>query len=230
MTTNAEQLEEQKNRASKTLATMLDYLGLDASLKAELQDDKIQIIVQSEDAGRIIGRKGQALESLQTLLNRMMFKGDPEFPRIYIDIDGYSRKSRSYYEDRPPRGEGRSRNPRNEGRERSPRGPSEQRSRDNGRDNDRDNERDNYRDNRRDSYRDNNDNGGDDGDFADEETIRQQAMDAAKEVKRWGEPVTLPAMSSKERRVVHITLQDDTELKTESEGDGSRKKVVISLK
>lgn len=212
MTTNTEQLEEQKNKASKTLATMLDYLGLEASLKAELQDDKIQITVQSEDAGRIIGRKGQALESLQTLLNRMMFKGDPEFPRIYIDIDGYSRKSRSSY-DRDDRGEGRG-GRRGEGRG-GRRGEGRGGRRGEGR-----------------SFHDEGRGGeeGSDEDFADEEKIRQQALDAAKEVKRWGEPVTLPPMSSKERRVVHITLQEDTELKTESEGDGSRKKVVISLK
>ena len=225
MTTNTEQLEEQKNRASKTLATMLDYLGLEASLKTELQDDKIQITVQSEDAGRIIGRKGQALESLQTLLNRMMFKGDPEFPRIYIDIDGYSRKSHSSYDERGPRGEGRD-DRRRDDRRRDDRRRDDRRGESRGgrRNDDRGEDRP-FRDEGRDNAEFT-----DDAEFADEEKISQQAMDAAKEVKRWGEPVTLPPMTAKERRIVHITLQDDTELKTESEGDGSRKKVVISLK
>lgn len=185
-------IEEKKEKASKTLATMLDYLGLEAALRAEDRDDRIAITVTSDDAGRIIGRKGQSLESLQLLLNRMMLKCDMEFPRVMIDIDGYSQKS----DDRRPfRG--------------------------------RDNRRD---DRRRDDRRDRRDDRDSRPSRIDEETLRQQAMDAAKEVKRWGEPVSLPPMNAKERRIVHITLQNDDELKTESEGEGQRKKVIISLK
>jgi spoIIIJ-associated protein len=185
---NTEQVEEQKSKATKTLATMLDYLGLDAALKAENKGDRISVTVNSEDAGRIIGRKGQALESLQLLLNRMMFKGDPEFPRIFIDIDGYAKKGNR--REGAPRGKDSGRGGRPGGRNGGRRKMSQE----------------------------------------EEETLRQQAMDAAKEVKRWGEPVTLPPMNAHDRRIIHITLQDDDELKTDSEGEGSRKKVVISLK
>ena len=79
-------IEEQMQKASKTLATMLDYLGLDASLKTEEKGSKIALIVSSDDAGRIIGRKGQALENLQLLLNRMMLKTDEEFPKIMPEV------------------------------------------------------------------------------------------------------------------------------------------------
>lgn len=63
-----------------------------------------------------------------------------------------------------------------------------------------------------------------------EEALRQQALDAGKEVKRWGEAVTLPLMNPHDRRIIHMTLKDDAELTTESEGEGTMKKVVISLK
>ena len=63
-----------------------------------------------------------------------------------------------------------------------------------------------------------------------EEALRQQALDAGKEVKRWGESVTLPLMNPHDRRIIHMTLKDDAELTTESEGEGTMKKVVISLK
>jgi spoIIIJ-associated protein len=186
---NTEQVEEQKNKATKTLATMLDYLGLDAALKAENKGDRISVTVNSDDAGRIIGRKGQALESLQLLLNRMMFKGDPEFPRIFIDIDGYAKKG-NRREGGPQRG-GRDRDFKGRGGRSGGRRKMSQ---------------------------------------EDEETLRQQALDAAKEVKRWGEPVTLPPMNAHDRRIIHISLQGDDELRTDSEGEGSKKKVVISLK
>ena len=63
-----------------------------------------------------------------------------------------------------------------------------------------------------------------------EEDLRALALDKAKEVKKWGESVTLSEMNAHDRRIIHVTLQDDEELTTRSEGEGSMKKVVISLK
>ena len=207
-------IQEQMQKASKTLATMLDYLGLDASLKAEEKGTKIALIVSSEDAGRIIGRKGQALENLQLLLNRMMLKTDEEFPKIIIDIDGYTRKERTERgegergNDRGDRGGDRGdRGGRGERGPRGDRGPRGERSERSEREDDRD------------------ERGGEN-----EEMLAQQALDAAKEVKRWGEPVTLPPMNAHDRRIIHITLQEENELQTESLGDGAKKSVVISLK
>ena len=72
MSENAK-LDEQKTKATKTLMTMLDYLGLDATLRVEEKGNKLAIKITSDDAGRIIGRKGQTLDSLQVLLNRRRF-------------------------------------------------------------------------------------------------------------------------------------------------------------
>ena len=69
-----------------------------------------------------------------------------------------------------------------------------------------------------------------DGERTTKDQLEQQALDAAKEVKRWGEPVTLPEMNAHDRRIIHVTLKDDPELTTESMGEGAMKKVVISLK
>jgi spoIIIJ-associated protein len=196
MTENA-RIEEQKTETIKKLGIMLDYLGLEASLKAGTKGEKISVIISSEEAGRIIGRKGQTLESLQMLLNRMMFKADKECPRILLDMDGYSRNNRTPDggSGRPPR---RRRDDRNGGSrgERGDRGP------------------------RREAPRSE----------EDVEALKSQALDAAKEVKRWGEPVTMRPMNSHDRRIVHITLENDPELITESDGDGKLKKVIISLK
>ena len=86
--------EEQKSKIIKVLTTMFDYLGLSASLRVEEKGTRIGVKISSDDAGRIIGRKGQTLESLQLLLNRIMFKDDEECPHIMLDIDGYARGER----------------------------------------------------------------------------------------------------------------------------------------
>ena len=66
--------------------------------------------------------------------------------------------------------------------------------------------------------------------FSHDDVLRQQALDAAKEVHQWGAPKTLPPMNSHDRRIVHITLESDAALTTNSIGDGENRSVVIALK
>ena len=186
---NSEKINLQKEALNRTLLTMFDYLGLKGDLRIEEKNGKLLVKIASDDAGRIIGRKGQILESLQLLANRILFKQDDEFPHVMLSIDGYGdRKKRRNDDENGADGEENA--PRSE-RRRNPR------------------------------------NG---GSRASNEQLEQQAKDAAKEVKRWGEPVKLPEMNAHDRRIIHVTLQDDPEVTTESEGEGAMKKVVISLK
>ena len=177
--------EELALKARNTLGTMLDYLGLNAELKAEVNENNLALKIKSTEPGRIIGRKGQTLDSLQLLLNRIMFKGEEDCPRISIDIDGYAENGSKSERPRRERSERAERSERRQRRERRS--------------------------------------------GASEEQLIEQAKDAAKEVKKWGEPVTLPKMNAHDRRIIHITLENDPEIITESEGEGNLKKVVVSL-
>ena len=201
MSENAK-FEEQKSKIIKILTTMFDYLGLAATLRVEEKGGRIAVKISSEDAGRIIGRKGQTLESLQLLLNRIMFKDDEECPHIMLDIDGYAKGERGVRTGEP--GEEREYRDRGDegGERRAPRERRERRPREDDRE-----ER-----------------------LSTKDQLEQQALDAAKEVKRWGEAVTLPEMNAHDRRIIHVTLKDDPELTTESIGEGAMKKVVISLR
>ena len=51
----------------------------------------------------------------------------------------------------------------------------------------------------------------------DTERFETMALDAAKEVKRWGSPRTLGPYRPGERRIIHLTLRDDPEVETISE-------------
>ncbi|NOY74504.1 MAG: KH domain-containing protein [Kiritimatiellaeota bacterium] len=187
-------MEETLEKAPKVLGTMLDYLGLDASVKSEERNGNVHLTVFSEEAGRIIGRKGQSLQSLQLLLNRIISKGKVKSPRLFIDVDGYRKPERGVYEEDRCSGDRERRGERKERRGDDAREDPEAR----------------------------------------EARIRQQALDTAKEVKRWGEPATLSPMSGRDRRFVHLALEDDPEIATESatpsDGDERYKSIVISLK
>lgn len=180
---------EQRERSVAVLSEMLQRLGLDAQIEHTANDQEVVLRLKTSEPGRIIGRKGQYLENLELLLNRLLrTRGEP-FPRVSLDVDGYQRqpRERSEHGDRPDRGDRR-------GGDRRDRG--------------------------------------DRGDRDGEERLRQQALDAAKEVKRWGDPVSMGPLTARDRRVIHTALRDDPEVETESGPDEGRgmKKVVVHVR
>lgn len=61
------------------------------------------------------------------------------------------------------------------------------------------------------------------------QALTQLALKYGEKVKKSGKPVTLDPMNPHDRRIIHLALQGDKELKTMSRGEGLYKKVVISL-
>jgi spoIIIJ-associated protein len=60
-----------------------------------------------------------------------------------------------------------------------------------------------------------------------DEALVHLALKNGDKVKRSGKPVTLNPMNPHDRRIVHLTLQGDKELRTMSRGEGLYKKVII---
>jgi len=63
-----------------------------------------------------------------------------------------------------------------------------------------------------------------------EEALMYMAQRAAERALASGRPVELSRLSASERRVIHLTLSGDERVKTESEGEGSDRKLIISPK
>jgi len=57
--------------------------------------------------------------------------------------------------------------------------------------------------------------------------LRMAASVAAEKVRKTGAPYKFAPMSSRERRIVHLALRDEAGLRTESEGEGLRRCVVV---
>jgi spoIIIJ-associated protein len=57
--------------------------------------------------------------------------------------------------------------------------------------------------------------------------LRMAATVAAEKVRQTGAPYHFAPMSSRERRMVHLALRDEADLHTESDGEGSRRCVVV---
>ena len=67
------------------------------------------------------------------------------------------------------------------------------------------------------------------GDFraARTEELKQLGLDLAAEVKKNGKTRSIPSLNPSERRVVHLALQDDKDVRSRSVGEGLFKKVLI---
>jgi len=61
-----------------------------------------------------------------------------------------------------------------------------------------------------------------------EKALRRLSKDIAHKVIRTGKPWTLEPMNPFERRLIHLTLQNDSRVSTKSEGEGIYRKVKVS--
>ncbi len=59
------------------------------------------------------------------------------------------------------------------------------------------------------------------------EELRLSAQTAAEKVKRTGQPFRFNPMNSRERRVIHLALRSETEVRSESLGSGPQRQVIV---
>lgn len=71
------------------LEEVVDALELEAEVRVEEGDGVLIGNVDGEDVGRLIGRRGQTIDALQHLAQRIVFRGGSPDCRVVIDADGY---------------------------------------------------------------------------------------------------------------------------------------------
>jgi spoIIIJ-associated protein len=141
-------------QAQGFLEQMLELMGEKAKVEARVdEEERLNLKIDAEDAGLLIGKQGQTLEAIQYLLTKMMAKKARRKVRVFIDIESYRARH--------------------------------------------------------------------------QEALTQLALKSGEKAKKSGKPITLNPMNPHDRRIIHLALQGDRELKTMSRGEGLYKKVVI---
>ncbi|MBI2315452.1 KH domain-containing protein [Candidatus Daviesbacteria bacterium] len=84
-------MEEQ---LSEILDNLLGTLLLEGSYEIEETEDSFSVSIETKDAGRLIGARGESLDSLQLLVNQMLAKkvGEGNFKRVVIDVEGWRKQ------------------------------------------------------------------------------------------------------------------------------------------
>jgi spoIIIJ-associated protein len=140
-------------QAQEILTQLLQKMGETCSIQGVQDFNQINLVIEGEDAGLLIGKQGQTLEALQYLVTKILSKQTQKKPRVVIDIESYRERHK--------------------------------------------------------------------------QSLVELALKQGEKAKRIGKPVTLNPMNAHDRRIVHLALQNDKEIKTKSRGEGLYKKIII---
>jgi spoIIIJ-associated protein len=89
----AEELQQERDDSAILLRELLeeivDGLGLDVDVRIDESEELLRGSVEGEDVGLLIGRRGQTIDAVQHLAQRIVFRGGSPDARVVIDADGY---------------------------------------------------------------------------------------------------------------------------------------------
>ncbi len=75
---------------AELLEEVVDGLGLlDCEVSVEEQAGELRGCVEGDDVGLLIGRRGQTIDAIQHLAQRIVFHGGGSKVRVVVDADGY---------------------------------------------------------------------------------------------------------------------------------------------
>lgn len=140
----------------KITQELLEHLEIAAQFTMEEKEDLVKINFQTDNPGILIGWHGETLNSLQLILQLMVYRRIGVWTRILVDTGDY-RQRRT-------------------------------------------------------------------------EALGRIASSVAQKVKFSGSEQELPPMNASERRIIHLALADETDLETESRGEGQDRRVVVKPK
>jgi len=80
---------EPEEALEELLEEVADAFGLDVRVEVEESEGVLNGRVKGEDVGLFIGRRGQTIDAVQHLAQRIVFPGGPSPLRVVIDADGY---------------------------------------------------------------------------------------------------------------------------------------------
>lgn len=137
----------------ETLNKIINTISDDAIVNVKVVEKDVFFNVESETPSVIIGKKGQTLEAIQYLTEKIVNKNNDEKLNIKIDVGGYLNKRH--------------------------------------------------------------------------EKLKQLAEKIAEKSKINGKPMSLGQMNANDRRIIHLYLKNNNDVKTHSVGEGFIKKLVI---
>ncbi len=141
------------NLGKDVLQKMVDLITTDATISMQTANGKILYEVKGGNAAVLIGKRGQTLEAMQYLVEKIINKQNQKRIRVEVDVEGYLQNRR--------------------------------------------------------------------------ERLESLALRFSAKVKKTGRPLTAGQFNAHDRRIIHITLKEDRDVRTHSVGEGYYRKLKI---
>ncbi len=84
--------DESVNLGKNVLQRIIDLITIDAEIAFEKKSDEILFYIKGGNVAILIGKRGQTLEAMQYLVEKIVNKHSEQRIRIQIDIEGYLKK------------------------------------------------------------------------------------------------------------------------------------------
>ncbi len=81
-----------KEQAQTALQDLLRHMNVSAEVLVTDTEERISLEIKGEESALLIGKKGQTLDALQYMVNKIVCKGLPEGERtrpVQVDTEGY---------------------------------------------------------------------------------------------------------------------------------------------
>ena len=87
---------KERKEVEELIEKLFSILEIEGTFTLEEQDDILDVMMETQDTGIVIGYHGEVLESLQLILSLSIAKKIGRFVRVSIEVDGY-KKNRTEY-------------------------------------------------------------------------------------------------------------------------------------
>lgn len=91
-------------QVSEVLENILGLLVMEGSFEVNEGPDDVTVLIETEDAGRLIGVRGETMDALQLLVNQIVSKQNPDqFKRVIVDVGGWRKNKEGELENKARR-------------------------------------------------------------------------------------------------------------------------------
>ena len=80
------------------LTELLNNMGIESQFETSVRDEQINIKMYSDKNNILIGKNGQTLMAIQTVLRQMVYNEIGMYPYILLDVENYKEKKISHLE------------------------------------------------------------------------------------------------------------------------------------
>ena len=89
-------MAKNQSDSEEIVKNLFDHLGIKDPFEIDETEESVNVVINSDDPGLIIGHHGDTLDSIQLILSLMVTKKLGEFKRVNVEVGDY-KKNRSDY-------------------------------------------------------------------------------------------------------------------------------------